>query len=62
MGIQERFLTSTEVCGYCSFSMVKLRRLEKEGKLCPCRVFPLSGKRLYSLTDVELYLQSIATV
>ena len=53
------FITSSEVCEYCCFSLSVLNRLGDQGILVPARVLPGSGKRLYALEDVKFYMASI---
>lgn len=53
------FITSSEVCEYCCFSLSVLNRLGDQGILVPARVLPGSGKRLYALEDVKSYMASI---
>lgn len=61
MSESSSFMTSMDVCDYCGFSVVVLNRLEKEGKLKPARKLPLNNRRLYKLSDVEEYLDTIRT-
>lgn len=56
-----KFMTSVDVCRYCGFSLNLLRRLEREGKLKPVRTLPSSKRKLYQLSDVEVYLDQIRT-
>lgn len=53
------FITSSEVCEYCCFSLSVLNRLGDQGILVPARVLPGSRKRLYALKDVESYMVGI---
>lgn len=53
------FMTSTEVCKYCQFSMSVLNKLEVEGSLKPKRKLPINHKRLYEKEDVDKFLEGI---
>lgn len=55
------FMTSTEVCKYCQFSMSVLNKLEAEGSLKPKRKLPINHRRLYEKEDVDRFLEGTIT-
>lgn len=55
------FMTSSDVCKYCNFSMSVLNNLDKRGILKPQRRLLTNRKRLYLKEDVDKFLKSIST-
>lgn len=60
MLVSNNFMTSTDVCRYCGFSMTLLNSLEKQGYLKPRRKLPTCNRRLYKKEDVDLFLEMIS--